>query len=39
MIGTKFEFVAPTGFEWDDRKNNANLVKPGIDFEDASELF
>jgi uncharacterized protein len=34
-----FEFLAPAGFEWDEEKNDANLVKHGIDFEDASEVF
>nr|WP_142250295.1 BrnT family toxin [Bradyrhizobium sp. UNPF46] len=27
------------GFEWDEGKNNSNLVKHGIDFEDAIEVF
>ena len=26
-------------FEWDERKNRANLVKHGFDFGDAEELF
>jgi len=34
-----FEFLAPTGFEWDEEKSKANLIKHGIDFEDASEVF
>ena len=34
-----FEFLAPTGFEWDDAKSEANLVKHGISFDDASEVF
>lgn len=27
------------GFEWDEDKKNSNLVKHGIDFEDAIEVF
>jgi uncharacterized protein len=34
-----FEFLAPTGFEWDEEKSKANLIKHGIDFDDASEVF
>ena len=34
-----FELVAPAGFEWDDVKSEANLVKHGIAFDDASEVF
>jgi uncharacterized protein len=34
-----FEFLAPTGFEWDDVKSDANLVKHGISFDEASEIF
>jgi uncharacterized protein len=34
-----FELLAPIGFEWDDVKSDANLVKHGITFEDASEVF
>ena len=26
-------------FEWDNRKNNANIAKHGIDFEFAKEIF
>ena len=39
MADSRLEFVAPTGFEWDEDKSNANLIKHGIDFEDASEVF
>jgi hypothetical protein len=39
MAEDKFEFLAQAGFEWDEDKNRANLVKHGIDFEDASEVF
>jgi uncharacterized DUF497 family protein len=39
MAGPEFEFLAPTGFEWDEEKSNANLIKHGIDFEEASEVF
>jgi uncharacterized protein len=34
-----FEFLAPAGFEWDDAKSDANLIKHGISFDDASEVF
>ena len=36
---TDLESLAPAGFEWDDDKSKANLVKHGIDFDDASEIF
>jgi uncharacterized DUF497 family protein len=39
VADSRLEFVAPTGFEWDEDKSNANLIKHGIDFEDASEVF
>lgn len=26
-------------FEWDNKKNNANIAKHGIDFEFAKEIF
>ena len=26
-------------FEWDDQKNNANIAKHGISFEEAAEIF
>lgn len=35
----EFEFLAPTEFEWDADKSEANLAKHGIDFDDASEIF
>jgi uncharacterized DUF497 family protein len=35
----EFEFLAPAGFEWDEDKNEANLAKHGIDFDEASEVF
>jgi uncharacterized DUF497 family protein len=34
-----FELLAAAGFEWDEVKSNANLVKHGISFDDASEIF
>lgn len=34
-----FELLVPTGFEWDDAKSDANLLKHGITFDDASEVF
>jgi uncharacterized DUF497 family protein len=32
-------FPAPVSFEWNERKNLLNLVKHGIDFDDAIEVF
>lgn len=34
-----FELLAPAGFEWDERKSEANLVKHGISFDDASDIL
>ena len=34
-----FELLAPAGFEWDEDKSETNLVKHGISFDDASEVF
>lgn len=34
-----FERLAPAGFEWNESKNEANLLKHGISFEDASDIF
>ena len=34
-----FEFLAPAGFEWDELKSEANLIKHGISFDDASDIF
>lgn len=34
-----FSSLAPAGFEWDEEKNRANLVKHGVSFEDASQIF
>ena len=39
MTDLEFEFLAPAGFEWDEDKSEANLIKHGIDFADASEVF
>jgi uncharacterized DUF497 family protein len=36
---SEFELLVPAGFEWDDVKSDANLVKHGITFDDASEVF
>lgn len=30
---------APAGFEWDEEKDRANLIKHGISFDDASQIF
>ncbi|QQO24012.1 BrnT family toxin [Bradyrhizobium diazoefficiens] len=34
-----FSSLAPAGFEWDEEKGRANLVKHGISFDDASQIF
>ena len=34
-----FEVLAPAGFEWDELKSEANLIKHGITFDDASGIF
>jgi uncharacterized protein len=39
MVDPEFELLAPAGFEWDEGKSEANLIKHGIDFEDASAIF
>lgn len=39
MSGPEFELLATAGFEWDEIKSNANLIKHGISFEEATEVF
>jgi uncharacterized DUF497 family protein len=39
MTDLEFELLTPLGFEWDEDKNEANLAKHGIDFDEASEVF
>ena len=34
-----FELLAVAGFEWDEIKSDANLIKHGISFDDASDVF
>jgi hypothetical protein len=34
-----FELLAAAGFEWDEIKSDANLIKHGISFDDASDIF
>lgn len=34
-----FELLAPAGFEWDELKSEANVIKHGISFGDASDIF
>lgn len=34
-----FSSLAPAGFEWDEEKDRANLIKHGISFDDASQIF
>jgi uncharacterized protein len=34
-----FRSLASAGFEWDEEKNRANLIKHGISFDDASQIF
>jgi uncharacterized DUF497 family protein len=36
---TDLELLAAAGFEWDEVKSNANLIKHGISFDDATEVF
>lgn len=37
--GEKFASVEFDAFEWDERKNQLNLAKHGIDFDDAIDIF
>jgi uncharacterized protein len=34
-----YDYESVSGFDWDERKNELNLAKHGIDFDDASEVF
>ncbi|KJC55512.1 hypothetical protein UB31_00600 [Bradyrhizobium sp. LTSP849] len=34
-----FGLLTPVGFEWDEGKSRANLIKHGISFDDASQIF
>ena len=34
-----FELLTASGFEWDEIKSDANLIKHGISFDDASDIF
>ncbi|UPK36747.1 BrnT family toxin [Bradyrhizobium sp. 186] len=34
-----FNLFAPAGFEWDEGKSRANLIKHSISFDDASQIF
>ena len=34
-----YDYESVSGFDWDARKNELNLAKHGIDFDDASEVF
>jgi uncharacterized DUF497 family protein len=34
-----FSALAPAGFEWNEAKNQANLIKHGVSFDDASQIF
>ena len=36
---SKFEFLAPAEFEWNDQKRELNFEKHGIDFDSATEVF
>lgn len=38
-MSESFDYESVDGFEWDENKRNSNLVKHGIDFEDAIEIF
>jgi uncharacterized DUF497 family protein len=35
----EFGLLSAAGFEWDEVKSDANLVKHGITFDDASQIF
>jgi uncharacterized protein len=37
--GANFGFHTPSSFEWDERKNELNIAKHRIDFEDAIAAF
>jgi uncharacterized protein len=39
MVKENFELLEQPRFEWDEEKSKTNLIKHGIDFEDASEVF
>jgi uncharacterized DUF497 family protein len=39
MADPGFSFLPPIGFEWDEEKSQANLIKHGIAFDDASDVF
>jgi hypothetical protein len=39
MSDAQLEFLVSDGFEWDESKSNANHLKHGIAFGEASELF
>jgi uncharacterized DUF497 family protein len=39
MSDSELEFLAPTGFEWDDQTRGLNIAKHGIDFDSAIEVF
>ena len=39
MSGPELEYLAPVGFEWNEAKSDANLVKHRISFDEASEIF
>ncbi|MGX4773849.1 BrnT family toxin [Bradyrhizobium guangdongense] len=34
-----FSSLASAGFEWDEEKNRTNLIKHGISFDDACQIF
>lgn len=38
-MSESFDRESFDGFEWDEDKKTSNLVKHGIDFEDATEIF
>lgn len=39
MAEMGLEFLESAGFAWDEEKGQANLIKHGIAFEEASEIF
>jgi hypothetical protein len=39
MVDPEYAFLPTIGFEWDEEKSQTNLIKHGITFDDASDIF
>lgn len=39
MTHSPLQLLEAAGFEWDEEKNRANVVKHGISFDEASDIF